>query len=240
MAAVRAYGLWLALSAASCGVPAVRWSYDTATTTDGPARWAALAPAYARCGDAHGQSPIALHGAPESPPPAPRFDYRPSDVKSRRSAQGLQLQLRDGGTLQLGDDRWQLQRIDVHHPSEHAIDNSGNAEASSDGARTPLELELVHRGARGVAIVSIFVVGGEPNAALARLGAQLAHGGTLDAAALLPDERAYDVYDGSLTTPPCTEGVRWIVLRNPISMSVAAIDELTANFPDNARPLQPR
>ena len=233
MTAVRAYGLWLALSAASCGAPAVRWTYDAAAT-DGPAHWAALAPAYARCGHEHGQSPIELHGAAESPEPAPRFDYHATDVKPRRTANGLTLQLRDGGTLQLGDDSWKLVRIDVHHPSEHAIVVNG------DDARTPMELQLVHRGPRGLAIVALFVVGGEPNTALARLGAQLSHGGTLDATALLPDERAYDAYEGSLTTPPCTEGVRWIVLRNPISMSVAAIDELTAEFPDNARPLQAR
>jgi carbonic anhydrase len=236
--AVRAYGLWLALSAAGCGAPAVRWSYAT-TAADGPEHWAALAPAFARCGHAHGQSPIALPGAPESPPPAPRFDYHATEVKARRDAHGLSLQLRDGGTLRLGDDSWKLVRIDVHRPSEHVVSNGGASDDES--AHAPLELQLVHRGAHGgVAIVALFVVGGEPNATLARLGPQLTRAATIDPSALLPDERAYDVYDGSLTTPPCTEGVRWIVLRNPISMSVAAIDALTAALPENARPLQPR
>jgi carbonic anhydrase len=233
---VRVHRLWLALLAAGCGTPATHWSY--AGAADGPARWATLAAAYGACGHEHGQSPVELRTAIEPPAAtAPRFDYRPSDVRLRNDGHGLQLLLRDGGTLHLGDDEWKLERIDIHRPGEHAV----------DGERTPLELQLVHRGRHGIAIVALFVVGGEPNPVLARLWSRLpGHAGiaragiTLDAKELLPDERAFDVYDGSLTTPPCTEGVRWIVLRNPISMSVAAIDQLAALVPENARPLQPR
>jgi carbonic anhydrase len=231
------HGLWLALWAAGCGAPAVHWTYDDGAA-DGPARWAALASGYGACGHERGQSPIELRGAWADPPSEPpRFDYKPSDVRLRNDGHGLSLLLRDGGLVHLGGESWKLERIDIHRPAEHAV----------DGARTPLELQLVHRGRHGTAIVALFVVGGEPNPALARLWSRWpAHPGvaragtTLDANDLLPDERAFDVYEGSLTTPPCSEGVRWIVLRNPISISVAAIDELATLTPENARPLQPR
>ncbi len=125
-----------------------------------------------------------------------------------------------------------------HNPSEHTID--GNA--------TPLTLHLVHKDSQGeIAVVNVFLIEGEHNAALApffdNLPATEAEttvpGATVDATEILPDDQSYWHYNGSLTTPPCTEGVKWFVMTTPVEVSADQIAAHNAIYSGNVRPTQP-
>ena len=123
-----------------------------------------------------------------------------------------------------GKDTWTLAQFHFHAPSEHTV----------DGTSYPLEMHLVHLDAAGkpAVVVGVFIRAGKENAALARAfqslpakeGDKIARmGETIDAGALLPADKTFFTYAGSLTTPPCTEGITWYVLKTPIEMSQAQI-----------------
>jgi carbonic anhydrase len=123
-----------------------------------------------------------------------------------------------------GKDTWTLAQFHFHAPSEHTV----------DGTSYPLEMHLVHLDAAGkpAVVVGVFIRAGKENAALARAFQSLPAkegdtlervGDTIDAGALLPADKTFFTYAGSLTTPPCTEGITWYVLKAPIEMSRAQI-----------------
>ncbi|HZS39605.1 MAG TPA: carbonic anhydrase family protein [Polyangia bacterium] len=211
------------------------WSYEGAT---GPEHWGALDPAFAACGDGRAQSPIDLAGATPAALPALGFHYVPSAGKVVDNGHTIQIDLAPGSWLDLDGARYPLVQFHFHHPSEHTV----------DGRRAPLELHLVHKTAGGaLAVIGVLVESGGAPSALAPIFAQLPPPGgarSLDAPfspeAILPAERAYDRYVGSLTAPPCTEGVRWQVLRAPLAISAGEIDAFSARYPLDSRPLQPR
>lgn len=125
----------------------------------------------------------------------------------------------------------------VHHPSEHLL----------EGRRFPLEFHLVHRGSDGVlGVIGVLAEVGTPNAALEPLFASLPQRPgerrplphPFDVSVLLPAGRVYLAYEGSLTTPPCTENVDWFVLEKPISVGGSQVARFEALYPANARPVQ--
>ena len=134
-----------------------------------------------------------------------------------------------------GGTRFELEQFHFHHPSEHTL----------DGAHYPLEVHFVHHGPTGALLVlGVLVTEGAPNPALRVLFDHLPHGHdatrlSIDPELLIPADRHYLTYDGSLTTPPCTEGVTWIVLATPITASAAQIQAFSALFPHNNRPVMP-
>ena len=143
-----------------------------------------------------------------------------------------------GSGIVLDGVRFELQQFHFHHGSEHTV----------DGVRLPLEMHLVHGTQRGsLAVVGVLFAEGAANAALAAVWANLrpepagpaAVPGRLDLPSLLPAGRTTWRYRGSLTTPPCTEGVAWVILTEPLTVSVAQIDAFAAICPDNRRPVQP-
>jgi carbonic anhydrase len=124
-----------------------------------------------------------------------------------------------------------------HHPSEHLI----------GGKTFPMEVHFVHRGAGGgLAVVGVLMAAGRPNAAFTAIAkAMPAHEGEpvklaapVDPNGMLPARHAYYEYAGSLTTPPCSETVRWLLLRESIPVAQADIDAFAKLFPMNARPVQ--
>lgn len=203
------------------------WSYDGET---GPEHWATLSSDYAAC-DGSQQSPIDLTDASSAEGPPLQTSYAPAEAEGTDTGHAIQVNT-TGGTMTVGGTTYDLQQFHVHTPSEHAV----------DGSRYAGEIHLVHQaGPEQLAVLALFVEeGGSSNPALHDWISGPDTTLTYDASALLPTTRSYYTYEGSLTTPPCSEIVRWIALSSPIQASSAQLDTLRAQYEGNARPLQPR
>lgn len=204
----------------------------------GPARWGALSRRYAECSDGSAQSPIELANAVRTQLPNLRFDYRRGDVALLNTTHTVQVEETPGSQLFADGDAYPLLQFHVHEPSEHTV----------AGKRFDAELHFVHRDAEGhVAVVGVLVRRGRANPGLGRvfdaMPTTAGAAATLpdfDLASLLPAGRRFTTYGGSLTTPPCNEGVRWYVLSSPVEASPEQLAEFRALFDANARPVQPR
>jgi len=208
------------------------WSYDGPT---GPRYWGRVDPAYATCDTGQQESPIDLSDAITA-------DIGPLDVQWRAlpgrvfdTGHAIQVEAAIGSNMTMGGQGYQLLQFHVHQPSEHLL----------NGHRYPLEIHFVHTAPDGsLAVVGVFAEQGAANPILqavldgAKEGSE-AHRPTLDLAAMLPDDRDYFRYEGSLTTPPCSEIVNWAVLETPITASTAQIEIFARLHPGNTRPLQP-
>jgi carbonic anhydrase len=198
----------------------------------GPATWGGT------CARGKAQSPVALVSQAGGGAPALSFMYETSELRAFDDGHTIMLPWDAGSALLVDGHVYALVQIHFHHPSEHTI----------DGQRWPVELHLVHRDSAGkLAVLALFAHEGAKSEWLAPLFAQLPapdgqprdYGVTRTAAALLPSLRSFLHYTGSLTAPPCTEGVEWLVLRTPITLDALQISTLSRRLPDNHRPLQP-
>jgi carbonic anhydrase len=212
----------------------VHWEYEGA---DGPAARSTLSPDFATCAAGKSQSPIDISRAGPRDLPNITFDYKPADLNIVNNGHTIQANYQPGSSIVVDGARYDLLQFHFHHPSEHTL----------DGAQLDLELHLVHRGAdQKLAVVGVLIKGGaSDNAAFKPIWDNLpAQRGderkaAADALDLLPTDRTFYTYAGSLTTPPCTEGVTWLVLKAPIELSQAQIEAFKAIFELNARPVQP-
>lgn len=210
------------------------WSYEG---HEGPDNWADLSPEFKTCELGVQQSPIDLTG----PVPAslgaiePSFGKMPLSVVN--NGHTIQVDCAPGSGTLIAGHRYELLQFHFHHPSEHLL----------SGTAFDMELHFVHRSARGaLAVLGVFIQPGQANAALAPIwdampknkGGPAASDATIDPGALLPRDRAYFRYHGSLTTPPCSEGVLWTVYQQPIEASMDQIRRFAELFPANARPAQ--
>lgn len=212
------------------------WSYEGAA---GPEHWGTLSPEFETCGFGHQQTPIDLATAVEGDAGALGFSYRPLPLRLVNNGHTIQVNADRGCAITIGETGYDLVQMHFHHPSEHVI----------DGRAFDMEAHLVHRSAAGgLAVVGIFIETGAHNAVLDDIfaampsaeGPEVAVAGTFDPESLLPARRAAFRYQGSLTTPPCSEGLTWTVFREPITASPEQIATFAAIFPNNARPVQPR
>ena len=211
------------------------WGYDA---DDGPGLWAGLDPAYARCALGTEQSPIDLAGGQRADLPELEFDYRQGGATIENTGHGIQVNPVPGSGIALDRVRYELRQFHFHRESEHTV----------DGVRLALEMHLVHESVDGaLAVVGVLLDEGGENDALKPVWAQLPDRPTpprampsdLDLASLLPDDRTSWRYRGSLTTPPCTEGVAWVVLAEALALSSGQIEAFAAIYPNNCRPVQP-
>lgn len=213
--------------------PPPHWAY---TGADGPSEWGSLSAKYAACGKGHAQSPIDL---PMQPPKASAisFDYKPTAATVVDNGHTLQVNLAPGSKISIGDRAYDLVQFHFHTPSEHTL----------GGERYPLEVHLVHKTADGeLAVIGVLYDVGDGGAALApvwkkwpkRIGAAEKLKKPFDPTVLLPESRAAYRYTGSLTTPPCTEGVTWNVMRRTKTLGSALISAFKAHYPANSRPVQ--
>ena len=212
-----------------------RWGYGR---RNGPAVWAELDAAFRTCALGREQSPIDLTGGVRADLTPVDFDYRRTRAAVENTGRTIQVNPAPGAGIVLDGVRYALQQFHFHHRSEHTV----------DGVGTPLEMHLVHRSGRGaLAVVGVLFTEGAANAALAPVwtrmppesGASRTAPAPLDLAALLPAGRTTWRYRGSLTTPPCTEGVAWVILTEPLTLSAAQIEAFAALYPNNRRPVQP-
>lgn len=212
----------------------VEWGYAGAT---GPEHWAELSKSYSICNNGNQESPVDLSGAIEADLGTIAFDWKPLPLRGTNNGHTVQFDAAPGSSIAIGGRRYALSQFHIHHPSEHLL----------AGRRFPLELHFVHTlPDGGIGVVGVFVAQGMANPVLQAVldtvpsaPGETRNGGTIDPGRLLPGARGFYRYEGSLTTPPCSEKVDWIVLGQPIEASAAQIAQFQAIFAFNARPLQP-
>lgn len=166
-----------------------------------------------------------------------RFGYKSSPLKIVNNGHTIQVNIAAGSSATIDGDAYQLLQFHFHTPSEH----------NARGGSFPMEVHLVHKNAAGqLAVVGVFMKEGEHNDFIQNIWNSMpAHEGTVDvdtainAETLLPREHEFFRYAGSLTTPPCSEGVKWSVMNHPIEISAAQIAQFRGVFALNARPVQP-
>ncbi len=215
----------------------VEWGYSGAVA---PANWGSLSSEFSQCSLGKEQSPVDIADAAEGEPAEIAFNY--ADDGERLVNTGLSVRLEHAGEsrMRLGEREFTLLQTHSHNPSEHTV----------DGQSFPLEVHLVHQGAAGeLAVVSVLFRLGAPNPAIqSMIDAAPQEGGSdtqlsapMTSAGFLPADISYYTYMGSLTTPPCTEGVEWIVMTETLEVSKEQVDQLSAltgSAPIN-RPVQP-
>ena len=211
------------------------WSYDGEA---GPRNWAALTPEFSPCSGKN-QSPINLAGFTEAELPPLEFKYGSGLGKDvENNGHTIQVNYADGNAIKLDSVWFSLKQFHFHAPSENHI----------NGKAFPMEAHLVHKDNTGdLTVVALMFEEGKANPELEKVWAEMpANANTVDpldskvdVTALLPENRDYYRFNGSLTTPPCTEGVRWIVMKNPVTASKEQIEKFAhiMHHPNN-RPLQ--
>jgi len=214
---------------------APHWGYAGHAGAD---KWGDLQSDYATCKLGKEQSPIDIRGAQKADLPAIGFAYTPSPAEVVNNGHTVQVNLKGGGNATLPTGGYQLLQFHFHTPSEEKI----------AGQVYPLVAHLVHRNAEGkLAVVAVLFKEGRENAALASVFAAMPAKAEQSAplkadfnvSDLLPKEQGYYAFVGSLTTPPCSEGVRWQVLKQPVEISKAQLAAFRKLYPMNARPVQP-
>lgn len=214
----------------------------------GPSTWGTLDPVYALCGNGMGQSPIDVNSKAAAGEVLWEFNYGSSSLMMAHNehvedlldnGHTIQLSVEEGSTLNLSGNTYHLKQFHFHTPSEHTV----------DGKHMPMEMHMVHASEDGkLAVVSVLIEEGKANANFAKIIEHLpaAPGDTVSISdhklvldAHMPaKEKAYH-YVGSLTTPPCSEGVEWLVLTDRISMSPEQIKAFAKRLNNNNRPPQP-
>ncbi|WP_041369241.1 carbonic anhydrase [Methylocella silvestris] len=232
--ALAAFGFCAACAKASlAGEAAAHWSYEG---DHGPAHWGDLDAADKICAIGSQQSPIAIDSSIAAELPPLRFDWPVDAAEIVNNGHTIQLNFDEGAALKVGPDVWRLAQLHFHHPCEHLIDDKASA----------MEIHFVHRNEKGLAVVGALVKPGKSNPTFRKIVAAMpgAEGPAQKAPAglnprgLLPKARGYFRYSGSLTTPPCSETVDWLVLRHPVEVLSADIDAFAELYPMNARPAQ--
>lgn len=231
-----------ALVAGQSAVPstdasATQWDY---AGKRGPLVWGKLDAAYKTCSQGHQQSPIDIRGAHLNKGLQPiEVHYIAGAVKLENDGRAILVHVNPGSYIVVGGVRYELQQFSFHHPGEDAV----------KGKLVDMGVELLHKSSDGKAVVIEVRMGedrGAPNAVLAQLwpllpktpGATAKVAEMVNPAGFLPSDRGYWTYMGSLTVPPCTEGVRWFVFEEEISASRDQLRSYTALFRISSRPLQ--
>ena len=203
----------------------------------GPDRWVKLKPEFSACAGKN-QSPIDVSGLIEAQLPPVKFDYKQGGSEVVNNGHAIQVNYDAGSGIEVDGTRFDLKQFHFHSPSENRI----------NGKSFPLEAHLVHADKDGnLAVVSVMFDEGKENSAVGAAWGQMpkSAGGKnalpnkVAATGILPADRDYYRYNGSLTTPPCSEGVRWIVMKKPLTVSKQQIEtfQKTIGFANN-RPLQ--
>jgi carbonic anhydrase len=210
------------------------WAYEGPA---GPQTWGGLKPEFALCGSGQRQSPIDIRGGLAVDLEPVRFDYQASRFGVIDNGHTVQVNVAPGNAIEVGGRRFELKQFHFHRPSEERI----------DGRQFEMSVHLVHQDEQGrLAVVTVLLDRGPAQPAVQKVwnnlplekNEEVAARTALDINEILPSDRRYYTYMGSLTTPPCSEGVQWVVMRQPVALSPEQIDLFARIYPMNARPLQ--
>ncbi len=219
-------------------VPDIPWSYEDGPR--GPSAWGKLHTAYAACEKGTFQSPIDLRDGVGVDLPTLNFSFKPSPFKVTDTGKTFQVHLANGGTLSVLGVAHQLSHIEFRHPAEERI----------NGKTHGMSMQLHFRDEqKRMAIVSIllsptgvenpFIQAIWNHIPLVRNEPVVPPGLMVNILQAMPKDGAYYTYMGSLTTPPCTEGVTWYVMKTPVEVSPDQIAIFGRIYPNNSRPVQP-
>lgn len=212
----------------------IHWAYDGET---GAASWGELDPSFAVCASGVQQSPVDLADAIPADGDGLNIQWQPGEAHVRDTGHTIQVDMAEGSSIILEGRRFSLLQFHFHGPSEHTV----------EGGSFPMEVHFVHQAEEGdLAVIGVFVGDGDGHSAIESIweaipdpGGSPATLAELDPRTLVPTGRGYYRYAGSLTTPPCSEVVNWVVMTEPTSVSSAQVDAFSALYPMNARPVQP-
>lgn len=216
---------------------APHWEYTGAT---GTRNWSKLSADYMPCRAGQSQSPIDIVGiqAQHSSTLSPlEINYQPTPVTLLNNGHTVQVNYTPGSTLTFQGTTFELKQFHFHNPSEHTI----------NGEPFAMELHLVHADNAGsLAVIGVLLQAGAENLVLAPFWGELPRregevmlNQQVDIASILPADGHYYTYNGSLTTPPCSESVTWIVMQTPVQMSAQQVAHYGAFLGHTARPVQP-
>ncbi|WP_332670961.1 carbonic anhydrase [Aromatoleum sp.] len=218
--------------------PVAQWSYDGDT---GPEQWGRLRPEWNLCADGRQQSPIDVAGGIAVDLDPPRFDYRPTHFRITDTGRTLQVDVGEGMGVEIRGQRYELEHLQFHRPSVERVGGQASA----------MTVHFHHRAANGrIAIVAVLFERGEAahplvqtlwnSLPLERGGHYMPASATIEPATLIPADPSHYLYLGSLVTPPCTEGVTWVVMKSKLTLSDDQLAIFARLYPRNGRPLQPR
>jgi carbonic anhydrase len=236
VSALLAIASLVAGTAAGAESAAHHWGYSG---EGGPEHWASMDHAFETCGIGKHQSPIDIESAVPKDLPSLQFAYQPVPLAVTDTGHSFQVNVPAGsGGIAVGADHYDLVQFHFHHPSEEM----------KKGHRYSMVAHLVHQNAKGeLAVVAVMIQEGESNGFLKSVfdnfpaeGKQESSvtGATLNLSDFIPQRRGYFTFSGSLTTPPCSENVRWIELKSVVEASAAQIKQFSSRYPNNARPIQ--
>jgi carbonic anhydrase len=213
---------------------APHWDYQGMA---GPESWGKLQAEFSKCSAGTRQSPIDIRDGVKVQLDPVQFDYKPSGFRVLDNGHTVQVNVASGNSIEVLGRRYDLLQFHFHRPSEERI----------NGRQFDMVAHLVHKDIDGrLAVVAVLLDRGSAQAVVQTVwnnlplekGEEVAAKTALDLNALLPADRSYYTYMGSLTTPPCSEGVLWMVMKNPVPISAEQIGIFARLYPMNARPIQ--
>lgn len=215
--------------------PEHTWDYSVA---HGPTHWADLKPEFAACRTGHSQSPIDIRDTRKADLPPIQFNYKVSLLHIIDNGHTVMVNYDPGSNVSVGDKTYQLKQFHFHQPSEEKV----------QGKNYDMVVHLVHVDQEGnLAVVAVLIQSGKENQLVHKLWehipqergkAQILEDVQIEADGLLPADHSDYTLSGSLTTPPCTENVAWYVLKHPVTISAAEIEQFEKVYSNNARPTQ--
>jgi len=235
VAAAKAKKAAAVVEAAPPRVISHHWSYEG---ENGPANWGKINPEWSKCSTGNRQSPIDIRDGMKVELEQITFDYHPSSFNVTDNGHTVQVMLGGGNFITVQNRMYELIQFHFHRPSEERVNGKGYE----------MVMHLVHKDGEGkLAVIALLMERGRPqpviqtvwnNLPLEKLDT-LAPSSVIDPIDLIPGRRDYFTFMGSLTTPPCSEGVLWLVMKEPIQASPAQMALFSRLYPMNARPVQP-
>ncbi|MCF6253967.1 MAG: carbonic anhydrase family protein [Thiomicrorhabdus sp.] len=233
--------LALAISGVACTSNDVKdnkvsWGYTGAT---GPIHWGDLSSEFATCKTGKEQSPIDIRPTQDIAQSDVTFDYQTSSMSILNNGHTVQVNFDKGSSISFKGTKYNLLQVHFHTPSENLL----------MGESYPLEAHFVHASDDGqLAVVAVLINEGQESGFIQKVvdhmpssktAAKAVEGVSLSSLDFIPSQKGHFGFKGSLTTPPCSEGVQWLMMKAQTTASKAQIDALHAVMHDNNRPIQP-